>query len=201
MKNSIVLAIALLLATAGHAQDLTRNFTPRNQRYGFYMGYYGNKINEAGFQVGVENYFATTPNYQVIGSLFSTFFGKKEQYYSFVISPRIGLRYTAGCGLTLESHVGFGYTYRHFNYDQYDLNNKGEIVDKGKAGISSMMPNFAFGLGYDFSRKANLPLKLYTRPSCNLSYPEGHILFQASYALEVGVIYVPTFNKHKPKND
>jgi hypothetical protein len=191
MKKSITIAITFLLTAAVHAQDLTRNLTPRDHQYGFFLGYYGNKINEPGVAFGVEKYLATTPNYQVTGSLFSAFFGKKEMYYSFVLSPRIGLRYTAMWGLTLESHMGIGYAYRHFNYDQYELNKDGEIVDKGKAGISSAMPNFAFGLGYDFSRKANLPVKLFVRPSCSLNYPGGHILFQASYAIETGIIYVP----------
>jgi hypothetical protein len=197
MKKSLTISILLVVAITGEAQELTKNLTPRNQRYGFYMGYYGNKISEPGVQLGVEKYLATTPNYQVTGSLFSTFFGKKELFYSFAISPRIGLRYTSMWGLTLESHVGFGYIYRHFNYDQYELNSDGEIVDKGNAGISSMMPNFAVGLGYDFSRKTNLPVKLYLRPSCNLSYPEGHILFQASYAIEAGITYVPKINYKK----
>ena len=200
MKNSVLLAIALLMVAAGHAQDLTRNLTPRDQQYGFFLGYYGNKINEPGVEVGIEKYLATTPNYQVTGSLFSAFFGKKEMYYSFVLSPRIGLRYTTMWGLTLESHMGIGYAFRHFNYDQYELNNNGEIVDKGNAGISSMMPNFTFGLGYDFARKAYLPVKLFIRPSCSLIYPEGHILFQASYAIETGIIYVPEINyNHKKK--
>jgi hypothetical protein len=161
----------------------------------------GNKISEPGVQTGVEEYLATTPNYQVIGSLFTTFFGAEKQYYAFAISPRIGLRYTASWGLTLESHFGFGYIYRHFDYHQYELDSEGNIVDKGNAGISSMLPNFAFGLGYDFSRKANLPIKLYIRPSCNLSYPEGHILFQASYALEAGIIFIPQLNKRELKKN
>jgi hypothetical protein len=199
MKNAIVLATVLLIATAGFAQDMTRNLTPRDQQYGFFLGYYGNKINEPGIEFGVEKYLATTPNYQVTGSLFSAFFGKKEMYYSFVISPRIGLRYTTMWGLTLESHMGIGYAYRHFNYDQYELNKNGEIVDKGKAGISSAMPNFALGLGYDFSRKADLPVRIFIRPSCSLNYPEGHILFQASYAIEAGITYVPGINYHSEK--
>ncbi len=195
MKNSVI-AIAFLLTTAGHAQDLTNNFTPRNQQYGFFMGYYGNKINEPGIQFGIEKYLATTPNYQVTGSLFSAFFGKTEHYYSFVLSPRIGLRYTTLWGLAMESNMGIGYMYRNFNYKQYELNDDGEIVEKSNADFSSMMPNFAVGLGYDFSRKTKLPLRCYLRPSCSLNYPSGHILFQASYALEAGIIYVPVINRN-----
>jgi hypothetical protein len=194
MIKLTTITITLFFTITVQAQELTKNLTPRNQRYGFFVGYYGNKINEPGGQFGVENYLATTPNYQVIGSLFSVLFGKEKQYYAFAISPRIGLRYTSTWGLSLESHFGIGYIYRHFNYDQYELNDNGEILDKGNASISSMMPNFAFGLGYDFSRKTNLPVKLYLRPSCSLNYPAGHILFQASYSIEAGIIYVPAMN-------
>ncbi len=199
MKKLATIVTTVCFVLNLQAQELTNNLTPKNQRIGFYMGYYGNKITEPGIQIGVEDYLATTPNYQVVGSLFSTFFSKEKQYYAFTISPRIGLRYTASWGLSLESHFGFGYIFRHFAYDQYELNGDGNIVDKGNAGISSMMPNLALGLGYDFSRKANLPLKLYVRPSCSINYPEGHILFQASYALEAGIIYIPTLNHNKSK--
>jgi hypothetical protein len=197
MKKSLTIAIMLFFVITGEAQEVTKNLTPRNQRCGFFMGYYGNKINEPGGQFGVENYLATTPNYQVIASLYSAMYGKEKQYYAFTVSPRIGLRYTASWGLTLESHLGFGYIYRHFNYNQYELNDNGEIVDKGNAGISSMMPNFAFGIGYDFMRKSNIPIKFYIRPSASLNYPVGHILFQASYAIEAGITYVPKINYKK----
>jgi hypothetical protein len=199
MNKLALITISFSLTISIQAQELTKNFTPKNQRYGFFMGYYGNKIDEPGVQLGVENYLATTPNYQIVGSLFSVLFGVDKQYYAFAVSPRIGLRYTSMWGLTLESHFGIGYIYRHFNYDQYELNSNGEIVNKGNAGISSMMPNFALGLGYDFSRKINLPVKLYLRPSCSANYPAGHILFQASYAIEAGIIYIPKINLNNAK--
>jgi len=62
-----------------------------------------------------------------------------------------------------------------------------------------MMPNFAFGVGYDVSRMSNIPVKLFIRPSCSLSYPDGHILFQASYAIEAGITYVPKINYNNKK--
>lgn len=191
--TSITFLLGSFLLTTAHAQELTGNLTPTNQQLGFYLGYYGNKLAEPGLQAGVEYYLATTPNFQVVANLYAASFWKEGLYSAFALSPRIGLRYTAGWGLTLESHFGIGYLYRYFEYHQYELNGHGDIVDKGHAGISSMMPNLALGLGYDFSRVLPLPLKLYIRPSAFVAYPAGHILFQTSYALEVGIIYVPTF--------
>lgn len=194
MKKIGTIAILLCFILNIQAQEFTKNLTPKNQRFGLLIGYYGNKLTNPGVQIGAEDYLATTLNYQVVGSFILNVFGKNKQYFSFALTPRIGLRYTSNYGLFLESNVGIGYHYQHFAYDQYELDANGNIVNKGKAGISSMMPNFALAIGYDFSRKANLPIKIYIRPSCNLTYPDGHILFQASYALEAGVIFVPRLN-------
>lgn len=199
MKKITTIAIIFCFVITVQAQELTKNLTPKNQRFGFLMGYYGNQLHDPGVQFGVEDYLATTLNYQIIGSMHLDVFGKNNLYYAIALTPRIGLRYTTIFGLILESHFGIGYIYRHFAYHQYELNTNGNIVDKGKAGISSMMPNLALGLGYDFPHKINLPVKVYVRPSCGLSLPAGHILFEAYYGLEVGLIYVPIINCKKTK--
>jgi hypothetical protein len=199
MKKITTIAIMFCLIITVQAQELTKNLTPKNQQLGFFMGFYGNQLHDPGVQIGVEDYLATTLNYQIIGSMHLVVFGKNNLYYAIALTPRIGLRYTSIFGLTFESHFGIGYVYRHFNYHQYEINATGDIDDKGNAGLSSMMPNLAIGLGYDFSRKINLPVKLYIRPSCGLSLPAGHILFEAYYGLEAGLIYAPTINCNKTK--
>lgn len=197
MKRIFTLLIVLLIFYQVNAQELTRNLTPKNQRFGFLIGYYGDKISNSGIQFGAETYLATTQNYQVVVSLNYNLFGQKDTYVAHNIIPRAGFRYTANFGLIAESYLGFGYIFRKYQYDQYWLNNDGNIVNHGKAGVSSVAPNVAFGFGYDFMRKLKMPFSLYARPSVSFFYPNGYVVFEATYAIETGIIYVPIFKTRK----
>ncbi|MDP2335608.1 MAG: hypothetical protein Q8N05_03980 [Bacteroidota bacterium] len=197
MKQIFTTLIVLSISFQVNAQELTRNLTPKNQRFGCMIGYYGDKFSNSGVQLGAETYLATTQNYQVIASLNYNLFGQKDTYIAHNIIPRIGVRYTANFGLIAESYFGFGYIFRKFQYDQYWLNNNGNIVNRGKAGVSSAVPNIALGLGYDFMRKLKMPVRLYARPSISFFYPNGYVVFEATYAIETGIIYVPIFKTRK----
>ncbi len=197
MKRTFTILIVILTFYQVNAQELTKNLTPKNQRFGFMIGYYGDKFSNAGIQIGAETYLATTRNYHIIVSLQYNLYGQKETYIAHYINPRIGFRYTANFGLIAESYFGIGYIFRKYKYDQFWLNSNGNIVNRGRAGISSAVPNVALGLGYDFMRKAKLPVTLYIRPSINFFYPNGYVVFEATYAIEAGLIYVPTFKTKK----
>jgi hypothetical protein len=188
MKHIVFSLIFLGIASFANAQNFTSNGTPKGKKYGLVIGYFGNKLTEAGTQVGLENYLATTTNFQVISSLHVNVFHKTNLHTGISLNPRIGVRHTANWGLTTEGHLGLGYLHRFFAYDQYKLDESGAIVKQGKAGQSSAMPNIALGLGYDFSRVSRLPVALYLRPSVNWTYPSKHFGFEASYAAEAGII-------------
>jgi hypothetical protein len=188
MKRITFSLILLGLVSLANAQEIESNGTPKDKKYGLVIGYYGNKLTEAGVQVGLENYLATTANFQVVSSLHLNIFRKKDIHTGLSLNPRIGVRHTANWGLTMEGHLGLGYLHRFFDYDQYKLDESGVIVKQGKAGQASLMPNIAFGLGYDFSRTFQLPVALYLRPSVNWAYPNKHFGFEASYAAEVGIV-------------
>ena len=194
MKKSIITSTLFIISTfVSYGQELTRNNTPISEQFGFSMGYFGDKISNSGIQIGVENYLATTNNYKIIGSFHFATFGVKQIFTAISFNPRIGLRYTADFGLTLESHIGLGYLQRFYKYDEFDVNSTGQIISKGKASQVSAMPNFALGVGYDFRKKTNLPILFFVRASVNYNYPNKFYLFEASYALETGLIYVPKF--------
>lgn len=197
MKKTFTILIVILTFYQVNAQDLTKNLTPKNQRFGFMIGYYGDKLSNAGIQLGAETYLATTNNYQVIASMQYNLYGQKETYIAHNINPRVGFRYTTNYGFIVESYFGIGYIYRKYKYEQYILNNEGDIVNQGRAGVSSAVPNIALGFGYDFSRKSKLPFSAYIRPSVNFFYPNGYVVFEASYALEAGIIYAPIFKIKK----
>lgn len=186
-----MLFAVVLLYTTSFGQTTTKNGTSTENRFGFSVNYFGHKISSHGYQIGVENYLATTQNYNVVGSVFLTNYFVEKNYMAIALNLRIGLRYTTNFGLSLESHLGIGYSQRFFKFDEYDVNGVGQVITKGKASQISVMPNLAIGIGYDFRRKLNIPVIYIIRGSINYNYPNKHLLFEAFPALETGIIYVP----------
>jgi hypothetical protein len=198
MKKVLTIISLLSLQYLSFAQtSTTQNGTPIENRYGFSFNYFGHKITSPGFQMGVESYLATTKNYNVIGSVFFTNYFVDKNYTAIALNPRIGLRYTANFGLTLESHLGMGYLHRFFQFNEYDVNTNGQLISKGKASQASVMPNLAVGIGYDLRKKLNLQIIYVIRASINYNYPNRHLLFEAFQALETGIVYVPKMKKMK----
>ncbi len=195
MKNSILTLALFLQAFILSAQSTTNNGTPTDQRLGFSIGYYGDRVSNQGYQLGIEKYLATTNNYSVVGSMLGSNYFVKNISTAVSLNPRIGLRHTANSGITLESHFGLGYLHRFYKYNDYSVNAQGQIVSSKKASQASVMPNFAFGLGYDFRKKANLPVVYFLRTSINYNYPNKHLFFEASYALETGIVFIPKCKK------
>lgn len=196
MKRILILGIYLPILFYSfnlYGQSTTKNLTPKNQRFGFFAGYVGEQVINPGFQIGMEYYLATTPNFQVLSSFHYAFFSQADVYQAHLLTPRVGFRYTADFGLTLGSFLGLGYLFRRFEYDQYKLNAQGDLVNVGRAGVSSMVPNVTAELGYDLSRVSDLDVKLYIRPGFQFYYPNGFVTFDATYFAEIGLIYVPTF--------
>jgi hypothetical protein len=182
------IALSSLIALICAAPLCAQTTTPQSPRFGFSIAYYGHRLTDPGMQFGVERYLATTPNYTVIGSALASAYLVKDVLTAVSLNPRIGLRYTANFGLALESHLGLGYLHRFYQYDEYSVNASGQIVSAGKGSQASVMPNLAVGLGYDFRKTTKLPLLFFTRTGIYYNYPNRHFLFEASYALEVGVV-------------
>ncbi len=178
-----------------HAQATTANGTPNENRFGFSVGYFSDRFSNPGYQIGIENYLATTKNYNVIGSLLLSNYFVANKITAFSLNPRIGLRYTLNMGLTMESYLGLGFLQRFYKYDQYDVDGQGQVINKGKPAQLSVMPNFAVGIGYDFRRKTKIPALYFLRASINYNYPNKHSFFEVAQALETGFIYVPTRKK------
>jgi hypothetical protein len=199
MKNLIIITLAFIVTNA-NSQELSENGTPASARFGFSIGYFGDKLTNHGYSIGLENYLATTKNYVVIGSLqFSNYFAK-QNFSAISLSPKIGLRYTTNFGLTFENHLGMGYLHRFYHYSQFEVNAQGQIFSKRKATQASAMPSIILGTGYDFRRKAKLPMLYFLRVSTNFFYPNRNFRFEISYALETGFVYIPQIMKRNIKN-
>lgn len=193
MKKLLLIPFFLVFSNFLHSQELTKNNTPKNQRLGFSVGYYGHKITNTGVQIGLERYLSTTQNFNVLASFMFTGFSVKDVYKAVSFTPRIGFRYTANWGLTAETAIGLGYLQRFYQYEQYDLNDNGQLVKTGKAKLASAMPNFTVGVGYDFRKKTGLNALYFIRFGMNYNYPNKHYFYDQSTALETGIVWVPKF--------
>jgi hypothetical protein len=187
-KNSILLVL-LFLAFNSKAQDVTKNGTPSNQRFSFSAGYLGYKLANPGLQLGVEKHLATTNNFNVIGGLLLNYYNESKVQSAVGLHARIGQRYTAGFGLFLETYLGIGVQQTFFTNQTYEYNAGVSTIKETKTSKPSLSPSITLGLGYDFNKKMDLPIKWYLRPSFYWIYPERNLLLQTSYALETGIVY------------
>jgi hypothetical protein len=193
-KNNI-LFVFLFLAFNAKAQDVSKNGTPSNQRFSFSAGYLGYKLANSGLQLGVEKYLATTNNFNVIGSLQLNYYNESKVQSAIGVHARIGQRYTTGFGLFLETYLGMGVQQTFFTDKTYEYNAGASSIKETQTSKSSISPSITLGLGYDFNKQMNLPIKWYLRPSFYWVYPERNLLLQTSYALETGIVYTPKWAK------
>ena len=74
-----------------------------------------------------------------------------------------GYRYTTGLGFFGDLTVGLGYLLYFHPGQVFKLNDQGEYEPAKSPGKSALMISFSLGVGYDFSRKAKLPLSIFIR--------------------------------------
>jgi len=190
--NSMKKLLLALLIVSGYstlsAQVNTEpNGTPSNQRFALSIGFYGFSGKNPGIQIGLENYLATTQNFQIIGGLFLQLYSQKEKQSGIAINARIGQRYTSNAGLMFESYLGIGpeWTTYKSRVSDYALS-KTSIEKKSKWGI---IPNIAIGAGFDSNRISDSPLLYYLRSSASWLIPDRNLLFQSKLNLEAGVVH------------
>jgi hypothetical protein len=191
-----VVAMTIAVATASFAQDRTANGTPRNRPAGFSVGYFGYQFANPGFQLGTEFYLATTRNFNVIGNLNFFFFDEPGVQSAMALNARIGQRVTAGFGLFLESCFGIGVQQSFFDVTTYDYSSDDQATISTKSDtMTGALPHLTVGIGYDFTRKTKLPIKYYLQSSFYMLYPDQNSVFQTSWSMETGIIFVPTLNR------
>jgi hypothetical protein len=101
------------------------------------------------------------------------FYTHKRNSTALLVNATIGYRFTTNSGLTIEPlHLGTGYLYRFLGADTYSVTNN-TVKKLKKVGNSTfMLPYLSLlGLGYDFRKKINLPLRAYFSIDPFLTYP------------------------------
>lgn len=199
INNAIILIVLLANVFFLNAQNITKNGTPNEKKYGFSVGYFGYRLNNFGFQIGVEKYLASTNNFNVLGGINILYYHQRDIQSAIAMNARIGQRYTTGFGLFLESYLGIGVQQTFYVNKTFDYNSGQSTITETKMSKTGITPNISLGLGYDFSNKTKIPLKFYLRPSFYWLYPDRNLVFQSSSAIETGLIFVPTISRKKMK--
>ena len=101
-------------------------------------------------------------------------------------------------GLFVEAASGLGYSRTFLDGTTYQVDENGAVSKKPLSGYNYAMLSFSSGIGYDFSKKKALPIKLYFKPSLIVQAPYNSFIYTRPTA-ELGIIYSPnSFWKANP---
>jgi hypothetical protein len=160
--------------------------------WSFYGGLTSHELSSPGLHAGVEYALATTRHFQSLAAASLQAYSEADTEAGYALHARWGHRYTAGFGLTFESHLGIGAQYTRWDTTVFVF--RGAISraeERSRSGIA-FSPHVVFGPGYDFERAFGLPLHLYLRPGVVLIYPDLNDAFQAAVIAELGLRWTPS---------
>jgi hypothetical protein len=95
-------------------------------------------------------------------------------------------------GWFFEFTPGVGYSRTFLGGATYTVNDNGDVSKKALAGYNYVQFSLAGGIGYDFSKRLNAPIKAYFKPSLMILTPYNSFIYARPTA-ELGVIYAPSF--------
>lgn len=190
MKHYVIFLAISLISFMGLAQVSADSPASQGKVFGISVGYFGDKIQNHGYFIALESQIVLSKNFGVIRSVQVTNYFADQNFTGVSVLPRVGLRYSTNVGLFSEGYLGFGFLQKFYKFDEFLVNDKGEVVSRGRASQASTMPSIALGLGYDLKKITQSPLVCFVRGSINYNYPNKHFLFEASYAIEAGITYM-----------
>ncbi len=101
-------------------------------------------------------------------------------------------------GFFIETAPGIGYSRTFLGGETYKVDESGTVSKKSGAGYNYAMLSFAAGLGYNFSKKKGIPIKVYFKPSVFILAPYNSFVYSRP-TVELGLVYTPnSFWKANP---
>ena len=140
-------------------------------RFGLSVAYFGETITHPGFRLGGEWSVVDRPKYALIAGADLGFYSHKRSHTALFTDVKFGVRGTTRSGLYLDVFAGIGYFHTWVNGDVYVQDGDGVALRGLSAGRPHVMPNGSFGLGWDFSRKTELPLSVFVSLAPFSEYP------------------------------
>jgi hypothetical protein len=201
MKHFFSAVLVLTFVMASNAQSETTsqtNLTPLPTT-GFRASYMGSVI-YPGFKLGIERPISVTQVEKQKKNGVKTY--NKERYLTmnlgfyhhptfhdnFYLLAEYQMRRQKSSGWFREFSPGLGYSRTFLGGTTYNVSDKGEVTKATAAGYNYAMLSLAGGIGYDFSKKSDTPLKAFIKPSLLFMAPYNSFVY-ARPTVELGVVY------------
>jgi hypothetical protein len=197
MKKLVALCIGLFCLHKVHAQNLV-NLPPMGVKVS-YMG----SLLYPGFKIGIEQSYKIRQLNKKKSWGTKTIF--KERYWTLNLGyyhhttfhdnlyllAEWQLRRQKSNGLFFEFAPGLGYSRTFLNGTTYQVDDDGGVSKVSAAGYNYVMLSIAGGIGYDFSKKTDLDIKAFLKPSILVMAPYNSFLYVRP-TVELGIIFSPS---------
>jgi hypothetical protein len=212
MKHFFSVVLVLTFVMASYAQSETTsqvNLTPFPST-GFKASYMGSII-YPGFKLGIERPIKVTQVEKQKKNGVKTY--NKERYLTlnlgfyhhptfhdnFYLLAEYQMRRQKSKGWFWEFSPGLGYSRTFLGGTTYNVSDNGEVTKASAAGYNYGMFSLAGGFGYDFSKRSDIPMKIFFKPSLIFMAPYNSFVYMRP-TVELGVIYsAGNFWKANPK--
>jgi hypothetical protein len=186
LRISIVVLLVALFTSNSIASDSDSTF----KKKGIIISYWGTMSNNPGLKLGLEKTNLQSDKYTVNSSISLLLNRKPDLYSSAGIVLSSSLRKTGKRAFYFEHGLNFGYLGSYYDFDFYQTNGDGEIINVGRKWFSSLILGYSLGLGYDFSKKTKTNLQIFIKPGIYYRSPNNYnIFYQNNYNTEIGLTF------------
>ncbi len=189
----ICLTLSIFLVESSQAQEPTSVQTDSsgNEKLGKYSliaAYFGETITHPGLNFGIQYSFFEKGKTKLISNLNLGGYTHPRHHRALFLDAEAGIRRTTQFGLFSEFLLGVGYNHSWVNGNLYVRRGPDEVKKIRDKGRSHLMTSTSFGLGWDFSKKKDLPMNVFLRLKPLFVYPVNqNLLIQSS--IMTGIIW------------
>ncbi len=198
----------VILATIGVLCQAKAQHAPELPQSGIKLSYMGSLI-YPGFKVGIEKPYkvvqlekkkgAKTVLKEKFWTLNLGFYHHPTFHDNLYLLGEWQMRRQKLSGWFFEMAPGIGYSRTFLGGATYKVNPAGNVSKKQLAGYNYALLSLSGGIGYDFSKRINIPLKTFFKTSGLMMMPSNSFVYLRPTA-ELGVIFSnQRFLKAKPR--
>jgi hypothetical protein len=196
MKLNFLILLMLSVALASNAQISSKPQMPQTSIKAAYLG----SIVYPGFKVGIERPYKViqvekhrkngTKTILKERSLTANlgFYHHETFHNNFYLLFERQKRRQKMNGWFSEIAPGLGYSRTFLGGTTYKVDENGEVSKKSAAGYNYVMASVAFGGGYNFAMKKDLPIKAYYKVSLFTMFPYNSFVYLRP-TVELGATY------------
>ncbi|MBN1117220.1 MAG: hypothetical protein JXA77_08455 [Bacteroidales bacterium] len=188
-KSSVLLFLLISVVTTIYGQD-----EPKIKFQELSIGYWGTLNQSYGVKLGVGRVINFSEKYSLHRNYSLLLNRKPDVYKSAGIAADNIIRRTGNKGFYWEHGINIGYLGSIYDFDLFQTNSQGQIINVGKKWLSSVIFGYSLGFGYDFSKKTKADFQLFFRPGLYHRFPNFDNSFYINqFSIEAGVIWHPKF--------